>query len=82
MILVIQVRNQRKVNQSCSLSRDEDCVDFSMGCSDHDVFRREHTTAGGGRVRGSAVSSSTPNDFQSSSHKGDLAFPQIACHAL
>src|ERR1700733_7982513 len=31
---------------------------------------------------GSAVSSSTPNDFQPNSHKGLLAFPEISRHAM
>src|SRR5512138_3352508 len=31
---------------------------------------------------GSAVSSSTPRDFQPNSHKGVLAFPQMIRHAL
>ena len=31
---------------------------------------------------GSAVSSSSPNDFQPSSHKGLFAFPRIASHAF
>jgi hypothetical protein len=48
--LVIQVRNQSKVNQSSSLSRDEGPLNLSVGCSEHDVFRREHTKAVAGRI--------------------------------
>src|SRR5579883_3551725 len=54
MIRVIQVRNHCKVNQSHTLSRDQEPADVSLGGSEHNVFRRERLTAAldaPGRIR-------------------------------
>src|SRR5262249_54252578 len=45
VIGVVHVRNNRKINQSDSLSLDQDHAEFAIGCTEHDIFRRERFTA-------------------------------------
>ena len=47
---MVQVRNQREVNQSRSVGGDESHADFTLGCSELDVVRRKRAAAAAGRI--------------------------------
>lgn len=85
MIGMVDMRNNREINQPDSLSLDQDHPEFAIGYGEHDVFGRERFTAAATRLRVSlgkvgitralASSSGLPSRPVSASRMAGFAMP-------
>jgi hypothetical protein len=49
VVRVLEVRNHREVDESGSLSRDQDSVEVTLGCGEDDVLRLQRCVVPAGR---------------------------------